>query len=332
VFWEVLQYMAGGYTLQDVKERTYKPRDAWWTVLLVDPLAAPLVKVVANRTRITPNQLTFFAMVLGVGAAYSFWQATPTGLVVGALLFHLSFVVDCMDGKIARLKGTGSMFGQWLDFLFDRVRDLMCAVALFGGQFRETDNPAYLYGALAFIAVNMFRYLDASHIAKVRRRMNQDIVRACVERGLDPAKSVLGGSDMDDADDDGGDGSADTAAAPAAGTVAAERPTPGKKAATGQALNSGFLGPQYRAIRTALLRHRIRTHLFSGIELQMTTFVVAPVIAAFWSGSLLWVLGVAITLTLLFEAVLIQKLHSSTKAYSRVMARITAHPPLHPTG
>jgi phosphatidylglycerophosphate synthase len=28
--------------------------------------------------------------------------------VAGAVLFHLSFVIDCMDGKIARLNGTGS--------------------------------------------------------------------------------------------------------------------------------------------------------------------------------------------------------------------------------
>ncbi|MFL5286419.1 MAG: hypothetical protein ACJ8AW_36945, partial [Rhodopila sp.] len=31
-------------TLQEIRERTYKPRDAWWTVLLVDPLAARLVR------------------------------------------------------------------------------------------------------------------------------------------------------------------------------------------------------------------------------------------------------------------------------------------------
>ncbi|NUO59085.1 MAG: CDP-alcohol phosphatidyltransferase family protein, partial [Hamadaea sp.] len=28
------------FPLAEVKERTYKDRDSWWTVLLVDPIAA----------------------------------------------------------------------------------------------------------------------------------------------------------------------------------------------------------------------------------------------------------------------------------------------------
>ncbi|MFS2294977.1 MAG: CDP-alcohol phosphatidyltransferase family protein, partial [Actinomadura sp.] len=55
------------FTLDDVRQRTYKARDAWWTVLLVDPLASRLVKFTANRTRITPNQLTVGALILGLG-------------------------------------------------------------------------------------------------------------------------------------------------------------------------------------------------------------------------------------------------------------------------
>lgn len=346
--------MAGGqtretYSLRDVKERTYKPRDAWWTVVLVDPFAAPLVKVVANRTSITPNQLTFGAMLLGLGAAWSFWQASAIGLVVGALLFHLSFVVDCMDGKVARLKGTGSMFGTWLDFLFDRVRDVLCAVALFGGQYRESDEAIYLYAALAFVAVNMFRYLDGSQIAKVRRKMNQDIVRACLARGLDPALSILGGDGEDEGDESddpvdavgpvapGEKAAAGPAGAAGDGVSAEGAPVPGPrrrgKKAAGEALNSGFLGglmPRYRRIRTALLRYRIRTHLFSGIELQMTTFIVAPLVAAVWHDGLLVVLAVAIGLTLLFEAVLVAKLWSATRAYGRVMRRVEKSPLLEP--
>ena len=94
------------FTLAEIQERTYKKRDAWWTVFLVDPLAGRLVVWTANHTSITPNQLTFGAGLLGLGAAACFTQATWPWLVAGALLFHLSFVLDCMDGKIARLKGT----------------------------------------------------------------------------------------------------------------------------------------------------------------------------------------------------------------------------------
>ena len=122
--------------LREIRDRTYKSRDAWWTVLLVDPLAvAPgpargsvpvdhAEHALRARLRLRP----------GRGRSASPWQ-DRWWLVAGALLFHLSFVVDCMDGKIARLNGTGSMFGAWFDFMFDRIRVIVCTVALMGGQY-----------------------------------------------------------------------------------------------------------------------------------------------------------------------------------------------------
>src|SRR5690606_27356459 len=100
--------MADRFTLQEIRERTYKVRDAWWTVWLVDPIASRLVWLVSPVRWLTPNVLTFIAFLLGVGSAACFAQGDRAWLVAGALLFHLSFVFDCMDGKIARLKGNGS--------------------------------------------------------------------------------------------------------------------------------------------------------------------------------------------------------------------------------
>ena len=48
------------FTLEDVRE-TYKKKDAWWTVLLVDPIASRLILPTANYTNITPNQLSLFS-------------------------------------------------------------------------------------------------------------------------------------------------------------------------------------------------------------------------------------------------------------------------------
>jgi phosphatidylglycerophosphate synthase len=99
------------FTLLDVRSRTYKARDAWWTVFLVDPLAGRLVVTTANRTSVTPNQITWGAFVLGLGSAWCFLRAEWPWLIAGAVLYHVSFVLDCMDGKIARLKGTGTVLG-----------------------------------------------------------------------------------------------------------------------------------------------------------------------------------------------------------------------------
>src|SRR5688500_14431507 len=95
------------YSLDDVYE-TRKRRDSWWTVYFVDPVACRVALPVANHTQLTPNGLTVLSLVLGVVSAACF---AANQLAAGALVFYLSFMIDCVDGKIARLKGTGTPFG-----------------------------------------------------------------------------------------------------------------------------------------------------------------------------------------------------------------------------
>ncbi|GAB3675702.1 hypothetical protein GCM10027589_45790 [Actinocorallia lasiicapitis] len=153
------------YSLADVRE-TLKPKDSWWTVYLVDPLAVPLTRAVANRTRLTPGAITAVAFALGLGAAVCF----ATGrMLPGAALSYLCFLFDCVDGKLARLKGLGSPFGEWLDYILDRIRTVLCASALGYGLYRATGDPGYLLFAAGVVLVDVFRYLNGQQIGKARR-------------------------------------------------------------------------------------------------------------------------------------------------------------------
>ncbi|MFD0854180.1 CDP-alcohol phosphatidyltransferase family protein, partial [Actinomadura adrarensis] len=158
------------FSLDDVRA-VCKRRDAWWTVLLVDPVAIRITRVLANRTSITPSQITIVAFLLGLGSAACFLQGTTGYLIAGAVLYHVGFILDCCDGKIARLKGLGTPFGGWLDFMFDRIRDSICAVALGFGMFWQTGQSAYLGMACAILALDMFRYLNGSQMIKARKAM-----------------------------------------------------------------------------------------------------------------------------------------------------------------
>lgn len=223
-------------SLQEIRERTYKPIDAWWTVILVDPLAARLVRLVAPYRWITPNVLTLIATVIGAGAMVEFARGDQTSLIIGAILFHLSFVVDCMDGKIARLNGTGTVFGQWLDFVLDRVRVFFCALTLFGGQYARHHDDAYLWLMAVAIFLDLIRYLNGSQVAKVRRGMNDelDALKHPVELSPEPVRDMAEPGN--------------------------ELPEPSLKSRVGALLK----------------RNRIRTHLFSGIEYEMFVYIIAP--------------------------------------------------------
>jgi phosphatidylglycerophosphate synthase len=305
-------------TLAEVRRTTEKKRDAWWTVLLVDPVATPLVRWTAMWTRVTPNQITWLALLLGLGAAGCFAVGSWGWLLAGAALYHLSFVLDCMDGKLARLTGTGSVFGAWLDYVFDRVRVLACAVALMGGQYARTGQVVYLWLALAVVFLDMLRYVDALQIFKIRHGMRKQIKarvrearRAEDEKELSFMEDLLRENPEADLEQDlmGRD-----AAVPEEPEAV---PAPDRRPVQVVDLHQEFRHrfPWYLRFRSFLLRHRIRTHLVSGIEFQMAVFIVAPAldsVAAVTVGA-----GV---LLLVFELAIIYKLLLSTRDFTRTLA------------
>ena len=74
--------------------------------------------------------------------------------------------------------------------------------------------------------------------------------------------------------------------------------------------------PGYVRLRDFLVSHRIRIHLFSGIEFQMTIFIVAPLL-----NQIFWPTVAAGALLLAFEVLVVYRLLLATRAFQRTMAR-----------
>jgi phosphatidylglycerophosphate synthase len=102
----------------DQRRRALKTRDAWWTVLVIDPLAVRVLPVLVSAPAVTPLRLTGFAAALGAGSVALFCTGH---LILGAVLFELRFFVDCLDGKLARIRHTSSPRGAFADFAADIV-------------------------------------------------------------------------------------------------------------------------------------------------------------------------------------------------------------------
>jgi phosphatidylglycerophosphate synthase len=329
-----------GFTLDEVRTRTLKERDSWWTVYLVDPIAVRLVRLVANRTSITPNQLTVAALFLGLGAAVCFALGYRQALALGAVLYFVCFVVDCVDGKLARLTSSETLIGAWMDYVSDRFRVLVCAVALMGGQYvlaREESPDAapvvYVWLALAVVFVDMLRYLNALQVYKLRREMRSHLAAA-----LERARATLSMLEPDDgADRPLSDGGEQAVLRHGIGVLeqilhsqnereARNHRTAGKqpdltlpKVDLHQEFRSRF--PWYQRFWGALNARRVRTHLVGGIEFQMAVFVIAPLaMAIFAMPSLVgWIAAVVGVSLLAFEIAIIYKLWLSTRDFFRVV-------------
>jgi phosphatidylglycerophosphate synthase len=78
----------------------------------------------AHTWGLTPNQVTmisaahtFAAIVVLLAAPAAWW----TGVIV-AVLLALGYAWDSADGHLARLRGGGSLAGEWLDHFVDAVK------------------------------------------------------------------------------------------------------------------------------------------------------------------------------------------------------------------
>lgn len=100
----------------DVGVSVTKPVDSWWTVLVIDPIATRLTPLLARISWLTPNVVTLVAFAIGTAGVGMFAAGM---LRLGAIVFQVHFLFDCLDGKIARLRRLSSERGAYLDGLCD---------------------------------------------------------------------------------------------------------------------------------------------------------------------------------------------------------------------
>lgn len=99
-----------------------KTDDTMFTTFAVRPYSGHVARWLA-RLGVTPNQVTIFSLLVAVGAAAVCTTGTRLGYVLGALLFHLSFALDCIDGDLARYSLRYTRLGAFLDATFDRLKE-----------------------------------------------------------------------------------------------------------------------------------------------------------------------------------------------------------------
>ena len=109
----------------------------------------------------TPNGVTAVS-ALFTFTAIALLCLAPASIGLGlavAVLLALGYAWDSADGQLARLRGGGSVAGEWLDHFVDalKIASLHLAVAI--GLFRFTDiDPVWLLVPLGFSVVNVVTF------------------------------------------------------------------------------------------------------------------------------------------------------------------------------
>ena len=94
-------------------------------------------------TSISPNAVSISSIIIGVIAALFFAEGSYRSALIGAILFQISAIVDCVDGDLARVLFKESPLGKWIDFWGDQIvhisvfAGIACGVLRNGGD-KET--------------------------------------------------------------------------------------------------------------------------------------------------------------------------------------------------
>ncbi len=139
-----------------------KPSDGPVSKRLNRPISTKISLFLYQRNRVTSNQVSFLAFLLGLASASLFLL---NNLVLGGILTYISSVFDGVDGELARLRSEESFFGGVLDSLLDRFVDLSLILSIGINYFR---NP-YLSPSWVVFLVSLasFGVILVSYVSKL---------------------------------------------------------------------------------------------------------------------------------------------------------------------
>lgn len=127
-----------------VQKPDYKTKGNWMARYIVREVALPFTWFLLH-TSITANQLTIGSIFIILWSAFAFSFGTIRSFFIGALLFELWYLVDHIDGQVARYRKQESVNGVFLDFLSHYFPNLFIFPFIAIGLFRSVNEIRYIY-------------------------------------------------------------------------------------------------------------------------------------------------------------------------------------------
>jgi phosphatidylglycerophosphate synthase len=147
-----------------------KAKDAWITVLFFDIFAVPIARFTSRHVRsISPDHFTFGSLYSFVLAVIVLYFDYP---ILAFILMLLSTTLDCVDGKLARLNQTQTVYGKYMDALSDFLAHSFGFLAISVWFYTKSD---YVSAVIVFVWSTYFGYMHISSALPVRCKKNRDI-------------------------------------------------------------------------------------------------------------------------------------------------------------
>jgi len=127
--------------------------------LIKNLISNPISKLIIKYSDISPNQMTVISLFFLV-AATPFLASRIYGMqIVGIILVFVYYILDLVDGDIARVKGPITKVGKWMDNLIGYIS---LPLIVFSIMLSIDTKFAYLVGAWAMISFAFMYQVNAS--------------------------------------------------------------------------------------------------------------------------------------------------------------------------
>lgn len=97
-----------------------------------------IITKIVSRTSLTPNQITFISTVLWILAALLFATGQKIMILYAGVLSILSYIFDCVDGNLARMKKQSTMWGEFFDSVSDSISIIFLVFGVTFGLYKQT--------------------------------------------------------------------------------------------------------------------------------------------------------------------------------------------------
>jgi len=171
--------------MKDYSKILMRPSDSFLTKIFARSLSVKISPWLAEKTEITPLQVTLCGLLIGLVAAWVGSHTEWALCILAALLMEMSHILDCVDGELARLTDRGSPFAASMDPITDRIKDIAVVYASFfqASQAHTLNLSAVELSGIAFFAIGIWMfyiyvvdaYLNPARKVKTRSDPNSEL-------------------------------------------------------------------------------------------------------------------------------------------------------------
>ncbi len=164
---------------QDAPGPSSRPRSGWelgywlWVAYWLAAFCVP----VCIRLGVRPNLVTAAASVTMLAGLGLLASGTAAGAVAGALLVHVYYLLDALDGDLARATGRSSVYGAYLDDLNGHLMPPLLFAALGVHVYLAPQTPLWAPGPdggrTAFLLLGGVAALATAQHALAEMRMRE---------------------------------------------------------------------------------------------------------------------------------------------------------------